>query len=341
MEIFVLMSHNDGAIQSGDCRLFPNKASAYSAMLNDIRDELFCEENLVSNEDVRRAFEKHDGNLDTDSADIEYLGVTYEWRIQECDMPEKKDNGLHLDISDDNRPKFLEPLTEKETSDDEASNDNAASIYGSDADYLSHIIAETAQNWSAPAKPEEKQTGEPDVVAKALDNLNLKWCQEDLEGILENADIPVTQENLERLCKQITDDFQGILIEEISERLQYLALDMKAKEKKEKEKRAAEKGDPCTRAWRVYGREGHRQRESFAESYTYDFSDEHDGTRIISVLNADKTGTNEYTVIKITRNTRGECASELDGQITDGIFENSWVGKVEEIDPADLPQFEN
>lgn len=338
MKTFALMSHNDGTMQSGDCRLFPDKASAYNAMLSDIRDELFCEENLKSDEDVRRTFERHDGNLDTDSADIEYFGVTYEWKIQECDMPEKKDSGLHLDISDDDRPKFLEPLTEKETSDDEAGDNNAASTYSSDADHLSHKIAETAQNWSAPAKPEEKQAGESDVVAMALNNLNIKWCQEDLEGILEDADIPATRENLERLCKQITDSFQGILIEEISERLQFLAFNMKAEKKKAEERKAAEKGNPCTRAWRVYGREGHRQRESFSESYTYDFSDEHNGTRIISVLNSDKTGSNDFTIIQITRNTREECAQELDGQLSDGIFENSNVGKVEEIDPADFPQ---
>ena len=341
MEIFVLMSHNDGAMLSGDCRLFPDKASAYSAMLNDIRDELFREENLVSDEDIRRTFEEHDGNLDTDSADIEYFGVTYEWKIQECDMPEKKDSGLHLNISDDNRPKFLEHLTEKETSNDEAGDDNASSTYSSDFDYLNHKNAETAQNWSAPAKSGEKQADESDVVARALVNLNIKWRQRDLLDILDDVDIPATQENLERLCKPIADDFDGvqeILIEKTSEYLKFLALMMKAKEKKAKERKAAEKGYPCTRAWKVFGREGHRQRESFSESYTYDFSDEHDGTRIITVLNADKTGTNEYTIIKITCNTRVECASELDGQLSDGIFENSWVGKVEEIDPVDFPQ---
>lgn len=181
---------------------------------------------------------------------------------------------------------------------------------------------------------ESKVDDQPDVIARALDNLNLKWCQEDLEDILENTAIPVTQENLERLCKQITDDFQGILIEEISERLQFLAFNIKVEKKKAEEKRAAEKGDPCTRAWKVFGRDGHPQQESFAESHTYDFSDEYDGTRIISVLNADKTGSNDFSIIKITRNTRGECASELDGQLTDGIFENSDVGKVEEIDLA-------
>lgn len=85
-----------------------------------------------------------------------------------------------------------------------------------------------------------------------------------------------------------------------------------------------------TRAWKVYGAEGHRQRESFNESYDYDFSNG-DDIRLISVENSDKTNTNDYTIIRITRNTSEECESELWGQITDGIFENSRTGKVEEI----------
>lgn len=85
-----------------------------------------------------------------------------------------------------------------------------------------------------------------------------------------------------------------------------------------------------TRSWKVYGIPGHRQRESFNSSYTYDFSEEGD-VRIIEVENSDKTGTNEYTVVKITRNTAEECEAELSGQITDGIFENSRVGEVLEI----------
>lgn len=52
-----------------------------------------------------------------------------------------------------------------------------------------------------------------------------------------------------------------------------------------------------TRKWKVYGREGHRQRESFNKSYEYDFSGGSDGTRIIKVENADVTGTNEYTLL--------------------------------------------
>lgn len=80
----------------------------------------------------------------------------------------------------------------------------------------------------------------------------------------------------------------------------------------------------------VYGAEGHRQRVSFGESYKRDFSKNGD-VRIIEVQNSDVTGTNEYSVIKITRNTAEECWEELEGQLTDGIFENSRYGKVIEV----------
>ena len=81
-----------------------------------------------------------------------------------------------------------------------------------------------------------------------------------------------------------------------------------------------------TGEWKVYGQNGHRQRESFSESYKYDFSKPGD-VRIIEVLNSDYTGTNDYSIIRITRNTEEEVLSEFDGQITDGVFENSRVGK--------------
>ena len=84
------------------------------------------------------------------------------------------------------------------------------------------------------------------------------------------------------------------------------------------------------RSWKVYGRDGHRQRESFHMSVKYDWSQ--DGQiRIVELENADKTGTNDYTIIRITRNTAEECKAELDGQITDGVFENSRIGRIEEI----------
>lgn len=85
-----------------------------------------------------------------------------------------------------------------------------------------------------------------------------------------------------------------------------------------------------TKSFKVYGVEGHRQRESFNKSYKYDFSDG-DNARIIEVQNSDVTGTNEYSIVTTTRNTVEECFNELDGQISDGIFENSRVGKIEEI----------
>lgn len=86
-----------------------------------------------------------------------------------------------------------------------------------------------------------------------------------------------------------------------------------------------------TRAWKVYGMEGHRQRESFSPSYRLDFSNEKDGTRIIEVENSDKTGTNEYSIVRITRDNAELCEDEFDGQLSDGIFENSRTGHIEEL----------
>ena len=89
-----------------------------------------------------------------------------------------------------------------------------------------------------------------------------------------------------------------------------------------------------TRSWKVYGwYDGeirHRQRESFHTSYENDFSTPGD-VRKIKVENSDITGTNDYTIIRITRNTADECEQELDGQISDGVFENSRTGWIEEI----------
>ena len=86
-----------------------------------------------------------------------------------------------------------------------------------------------------------------------------------------------------------------------------------------------------TRTWKVYGANGHRQGESFNKSYVYDFSNKEDGTRIIEVQNADKTGTNDYSIVKITRDTAEECEKEFWGQVSDGIFENCRVGEIVEM----------
>ena len=82
-----------------------------------------------------------------------------------------------------------------------------------------------------------------------------------------------------------------------------------------------------TRTWKVYGAEGHRQRESFRKSDTFT---NWDGLKF-EVLNSDRTGTNEYTVVKITGADADALYRALDGQISDGIFENSRVGRIEEV----------
>lgn len=82
-----------------------------------------------------------------------------------------------------------------------------------------------------------------------------------------------------------------------------------------------------TRTWKVYGKEGHRQRESFRKSETFTTWN---GSEV-EVKNSDKTGTNDYTVIRITAESAETCFDELIAQIDDGIFENSRVGRYEEV----------
>ena len=86
-----------------------------------------------------------------------------------------------------------------------------------------------------------------------------------------------------------------------------------------------------TRAWKIYGRDGHRQRESFFNSRRYDCS-KNGKTLIIEVDNADKTGTHEYSIMRITCDTAEDCEDAFWGQIGDGVFENSATGRTEEIE---------
>lgn len=84
------------------------------------------------------------------------------------------------------------------------------------------------------------------------------------------------------------------------------------------------------KSYKVYGAEGHRQRETFSLSYKLDFSKDNDPF-IIEVENSDITGTNEYSIIRITRNNENECDKEIEAQVYDGIFENSRVDYFESI----------
>ncbi len=89
-----------------------------------------------------------------------------------------------------------------------------------------------------------------------------------------------------------------------------------------------------TRAWKVYGvYDGevlYANNVSFYDSFKDDFSKD-ENVRKIECFCSDKTGTNDFVIVKITRNTAEECLDELNGQITDGIFENCQTGEVEEV----------
>lgn len=90
-----------------------------------------------------------------------------------------------------------------------------------------------------------------------------------------------------------------------------------------------------TKSWKVYGRYGHRLAMSFYPSMRDDFSKD-DNIRIIEVDNSDITGTNAYSIVRITRNTEEECEREFDGQLCDGIFENCCTGWIEEIEQKEV-----
>lgn len=81
-----------------------------------------------------------------------------------------------------------------------------------------------------------------------------------------------------------------------------------------------------TRFYFIFGKEGHRQRESFNNSYEFT---NYSGTKI-TVFNSNVTKTNLFTLIKITAESKEDCEKVLNGQISDGIFENSEVGFVGE-----------
>ena len=86
-----------------------------------------------------------------------------------------------------------------------------------------------------------------------------------------------------------------------------------------------------TKSWKVYGSDGHRQKISFGKSIHWDFSNKEDGIRIIEVDCEDRTNTNEYVIVRITREKEKDCESEFLAQVSDGIFENARIGKIEKI----------
>lgn len=85
-----------------------------------------------------------------------------------------------------------------------------------------------------------------------------------------------------------------------------------------------------TKAYKVYGRDGHRQGASFLASVSYEIRKK-DTTVLIVIENADLTGTHNYSLVTIIAESAEECRDILEAQISDGYFENHHVGRVEEI----------
>lgn len=86
--------------------------------------------------------------------------------------------------------------------------------------------------------------------------------------------------------------------------------------------------------YRIYGLEDHRQAESFNPSRVLDFRTNANGYErniIIKIGNFDKTGTHEYTELVVTAESEKKAYNEILAQISDGIFENCRVGKIEKI----------
>lgn len=85
-------------------------------------------------------------------------------------------------------------------------------------------------------------------------------------------------------------------------------------------------------AARVYGDDGHRQKISFLKSSFYDWSEKGKRLRKLSVINSDiLQNENEFSVIIADRDTREDCAIEINGQLSDGAFENAKKGRIEKI----------
>lgn len=89
--------------------------------------------------------------------------------------------------------------------------------------------------------------------------------------------------------------------------------------------------------YKVHGAAGHRQRESFSPSYKVTtFSNV-----TISVINSDVTGTNKYSVMKLEGDNEAQLEDEFEGQLSDGVFENSAYGITEEIKDEEFDKYVN
>lgn len=61
------------------------------------------------------------------------------------------------------------------------------------------------------------------AIKEALQNLNITWDREDLETVLADEDIPITDKNMLTFCSQIGGGFREMLVDDIFQRLHDLA----------------------------------------------------------------------------------------------------------------------
>lgn len=81
----------------------------------------------------------------------------------------------------------------------------------------------------------------------------------------------------------------------------------------------------------VFGADGHRQRESFNSSRKFNTE-----RAEVEIFNSDRTGSNLYTLMQITAEDFEACREEFNGQLSDGVFENSRTGEIQEITDGDF-----
>lgn len=77
--------------------------------------------------------------------------------------------------------------------------------------------------------------------------------------------------------------------------------------------------------FRVFGKDGHRQRASFGESFEFSTVD---GSTHIECICEDRTLTNRFVEVLITADSFRRCADEFNAQLSDGIFEQCAVGEI-------------
>ena len=82
--------------------------------------------------------------------------------------------------------------------------------------------------------------------------------------------------------------------------------------------------DHVTITYRVFGKDGHRQRASFGKTYSFTTFDD---VRI-KCFCCDTTGSNNYVDVAITAKDYATATYQMEKQLSDGIFENCRYGKV-------------